>query len=207
MGKSILGQSLDEFVSKQLDIRTRIYSGTNDDFISKGNLFKENLQYSIANSAFLRMSSAVNIETLEKAIFFGKADYMGTGLAKNFILQGGTLTSDQKFRVGLDSYKVGSNEDFGLRPMPGITSIKITSKGRWGTLREASVNIKCFNRDQLSIVEALYLRPGYTVLLEWGNSLFYNNDFNLINDIKFIDFFSDNKSLNNISGESILKID
>jgi len=205
MGKSILGQSFDEFVSKQLDIRTRIYSGTDDDFISKGNQSKENLQYSLANTSFLRMSSAVNIETLEKAMFFGKADYMGVGLAKSFILQGGTLTAKQEFRPGLAAYQVGSREDFGYRPMPGIESIKISSKGRWGTLREASVNIKCFNRDQLSIVEALYLRPGYTVLLEWGNSLFYDNNFNLVNNIKFLDFFSDNKSLDSIHQEILTK--
>lgn len=205
MGKSILGQSFDEFVAKQLDIRTRIYSGTEDDFIAKGNLAKENLQYSIANSSFLRMSSAVNIETLEKAMFFGKADYMDNGLAKSFILQGGTLTSKQEARPGLSSYQVGSREDFGYRPMPGIVSMKISSKGRWGTLREASVNIKCFNRDQLSIVEALYLRPGYTVLLEWGNSLFYDNKFNLVNNIKFLDFFSDNKSLNDLHQEILTK--
>lgn len=209
--KSILGSSFDDFVSKQLDIRTKLLSSNNDVF-GKDNITRDldTINYAISKTAFIRLSSGVNIESEEMAMFLGKKEYQGDGLAKAFILQGGTLNNGA-LRGGLSgpnsAYTVGATNtlgELGLRPMPGITSINVSTKGRWGSLRETTINIKCFDRNQLSIIETLYLRPGYTILLEWGNTLFYNNDNKLINSIKFIDFF-DNKLDKNGYYQQILK--
>ena len=43
------------------------------------------------------------------------------------------------------------------------------------SLREATVKFECHNLDQLSILERLYMRPGYPCLLEWGLSPYLSN--------------------------------
>jgi hypothetical protein len=58
--------------------------------------------------------------------------------------------------------------------MPGIISAEIKSLNR-GSLEKAFIKIKAQNRQQLDILDVLYMRLGYTVLLEWGNSLYTDN--------------------------------
>jgi hypothetical protein len=55
--------------------------------------------------------------------------------------------------------------------MPGIVSMEVRSLGR-GSLEKAYIKIRANNRNQLEIIDLLYLRLGYTVLLEWGNSIY-----------------------------------
>ena len=62
-------------------------------------------------------------------------------------------------------------ESLGYRPTPGIESVNVKSKGTYGTLREAEVNVKVWTLEDLEVMQALYLRPGYTILLEWGHSI------------------------------------
>jgi len=42
-------------------------------------------------------------------------------------------------------------------------------------LAQAKVNIKCFSKEQFAIIDILYMRPGYTVLLEFGHTVYKNN--------------------------------
>jgi predicted chitinase len=64
--------------------------------------------------------------------------------------------------------------EFGLNPMPGITSVDIKSLNR-GSIKRATVNITCYTPEQFQIIDLLYLRIGYTMFLEWGNSLYLDN--------------------------------
>ena len=127
-----------------------------------------------SRSAWVRMTSGV--------------DYEGSSaLAKNYVLQGGTLfysveDSKDKFsqRQGIgNSSATYSNKSItgesttiknrtGIRPMPGITNVNIQSKGAYGSLQEATVTFTCWDIRQLEELEILYMRPGYTVLLEFG---------------------------------------
>ena len=66
-------------------------------------------------------------------------------------------------------------ESLGFRPTPGIESVEITSKGTYGVLREGTVSFKVWTLEDLEVMTKLYLRPGYTVLLEWGHSLQLQN--------------------------------
>jgi len=59
--------------------------------------------------------------------------------------------------------------------MPGITSFSIKSENR-GSLRTATIGIKCYNRHQFDIINTLYLSLGYSVLIEWGNVMYYDNN-------------------------------
>jgi hypothetical protein len=64
--------------------------------------------------------------------------------------------------------------DYGLTPPPGIKSVDIKALNR-GSLREATIEIECHSLAQFRIIEALYLRLKYSVLLEWGHSFWYDN--------------------------------
>ena len=67
--------------------------------------------------------------------------------------------------------------DAGYAPMPGIISAEIKALNR-GSLEKAFIKIKAQNRQQLDILDLLYMRLGYTVLLEWGNSLYTDDGVN-----------------------------
>jgi hypothetical protein len=67
--------------------------------------------------------------------------------------------------------------DSGYAPMPGIISAEIKALNR-GSLEKAFIKIKAQNRQQLDILDLLYMRLGYTVLLEWGNSLYTDDGIN-----------------------------
>jgi len=111
-------------------------------------------------------------------------------LAKNWILEAGTskaasldpnnntfFTSvDLRYGIGPDgAYGLGGTEELGYRPMPGLTSVHIETAGRLGSLRFANINFKVWNLNQLNVMEALYFRLGYTMLLEWGHTQYYLN--------------------------------
>ena len=116
--------------------------------------------------------------------------YMGDVLANSLVLHGGTekhnTSPDQMFkRRGISTSFTNSsqnisaynskNGDFGLVAMPGIESVDIKSKSM-GSLREASISVRINDPEQLELLETLYLRIGYSVFLEWGNSSYYKKD-------------------------------
>ena len=68
---------------------------------------------------------------------------------------------------------LGSNQR-GLQPVPGIIDISIDCLNR-GSIRKATVNIKAYNKFQFGLIELLYLRLGYMVMLEWGWDKYINN--------------------------------
>jgi hypothetical protein len=118
-------------------------------------------------------------------------------LAENYILYGGTSTYASKnqdggevgdtvgsrtqgmnLRSGLNAYNAAGNReigDYGYKPMPGITSVTIESTGKMGSLRQATINFKVWDKYQLDIMDALYFRPGFTVLIEYGHAKYYDN--------------------------------
>jgi len=132
----------------------------------------QNLQYLNSRNSWIRMTSAVNIVTeVDENGLPVKDD--GGALAKKYILQGGILKEDGNLRKNIsDVYSnvspSGQPYRLGIRPMPGITDISIASKSAYGSLREVTVNFVAWDIRQLEDLELLYMRPGYTVLVEWG---------------------------------------
>ena len=64
------------------------------------------------------------------------------------------------------AYGLGGRE-YGQQPMPGITDFSIKSLNR-GSLKRAEVTIKANNKYQFELIETLYLRLGYSMMIEWG---------------------------------------
>jgi hypothetical protein len=129
------------------------------------------IQYLNSRNSWIRMTSAVDVE--------GNND-----LARQYVLLGGTLFNNDKLRAGVgDKTKAysattpsGRTNRLGIRPMPGITSLDIKSKTAYGSLREVTINFQCWDISQLEDLELLYMRPGYTVLIEWGWLPYLKND-------------------------------
>jgi hypothetical protein len=146
----------------------------------------QELTFLNSNTSFIRLSSSVNID--------GKSD-----LAKANVLAGGLLTSNRPHAgIGRDSSFAyspinsdGSVNLLGVRPMPGITSVSIDNIGAYGSTRKATVNFQCWDVKQLEILEKLYMRPGYTVLLEFGRNLFLKDNGSIQPVIPKNDFFGD----------------
>ena len=121
-------------------------------------------------------------------------NFMGKGLAEKAVLFNGlteitdtetnkTSSTDYIFRNGISTngsiwnngaYGLGGL-DYGIQPMPGVTNIDINHLNR-GSIRKATVKLKAYNKKQFEILEILYLRLGYTMLLEWGNNIYLNKD-------------------------------
>ena len=143
---------------------------------------------------FIRLASSTNIskaraETLNVPTLFEDL------LAKEFVLYNGTvgLTGTG---IGNDPFKynpkggVGNTPDninnfaygfgglqFGYVPMPGIESVTINHAEASGALRKAKIKIKNVGiTQQLNILDALFFRLGFSCLLEFGHSNYFNND-------------------------------
>lgn len=162
---NLTGENFDANITGQIKARQKVYGSSNRS--------SDQLRYMNANSAWIKLSSAVDIEASQA---YKLASNPGSETAKNYVLFGGTaLSSGNTLRKGLNqTYTVGGFSQ-GYRPMPGITSFETKNKNR-GSLREGTINITCYNTEQFQIIDALYLRLGYGVLVEWGHSLYIDNE-------------------------------
>ena len=94
----------------------------------------------------------------------------------------------------LGAYGLGGTQELGFVPMPGLTSVTIETLGRLGSLRQATVNFRVNNLNQLNVIEALYFRLGYSMILEWGHTQYYlnNGNFETKNIYGIDDIFNNN---------------
>jgi N-acetyl-anhydromuramyl-L-alanine amidase AmpD len=83
------------------------------------------------------------------------------------------VTNKASFWNTNNAYGLGGNNQ-GLVPPPGLIDAKVTALNR-GSIRKATVNIKAHNKFQFELIELLYIRLGYTMLLEWGWDKYINS--------------------------------
>ena len=155
---------------------------TRQDIIGKENRSPQDLVYLNSKKAWVNLRSSVDI------IVPGASN--SKNLAHDHILSAGTLNPFGGLKSGVGQYAMSAyshqtynsstktleNNKLGIRPMPGITNISVQNKGAYGSLRTATVNFQCWDINQLDILEQLYMRPGYTVLLEWGWNPYIDNN-------------------------------
>lgn len=111
---------------------------------------------------WITMSSGVNIQG-DLAKIYGAGSRLAETNQLKAIQNGQTLPGYQP------------DTSLGIRPQPGILSAKVHSHNRFGSLRTAVVSYVCWSKEQLDILELLYMRPGMTVLLEWGHSVYFKD--------------------------------
>ena len=109
---------------------------------------------------FIRSTDPDN-ETVPRWQKYVLYSQQGTDLGPGLVSQFG--------RVGLDSNDTGLYRgDLRNTPIPGITSINVSNKGDLGTIRRATLAIKCYHEKDLEDLEMMYMVPGSSILLEWG---------------------------------------
>lgn len=87
---------------------------------------------------------------------------LGTDLdaRKNYVLYTGTQ----------DSFSNSYDSKY-FRPKIGITSMEMDFKGTMGSTRSITLNFQCWTKDDLEVLEKLYMIPGMSIIVEWGWSL------------------------------------
>jgi hypothetical protein len=196
---NIVGEGFNPIIVKQIDQRQKVYGSVNRT--------NEQLSYLNARTGWVRLVSSVDLIDSNIRGGFGVG---GSNLAKENVLFSGTTTQkptinedgkiisnnysrggiwDGKSTIGEDevnqpynyyAYGMGGT-DYGLRPMPGIKSATIKTETR-GSIKTAEVKIQANNRQQFDVIDLLYMRLGFSILLEWGNSSYFDNDNNYITD-------------------------
>jgi hypothetical protein len=84
-------------------------------------------------------------------------------------------SSNKIFPVYGSAYGWGGLEDRGYAPMPGLTGATVQYYNN-GALAKATIKMKCFTRNQMALMDALYMRVGFNLLLEFGWSQYLDND-------------------------------
>ena len=197
---SIFKQTFPKFVTEQLTKREEILSsgidpltGKHTDDITRSNNF---YTYTLNKQCIIRLSSGVNL-----ADDFEINGATGKQLAQRNVLQGGVQWNDiDKKSGGIGKPIEGGGYDgaygstammsdakdgYGIVPMPGVVDAQIRTKSAYGSLREGKVKFVCHNKRQLEMLEILYMRPGYHLLLEWQWSPYIENDGTANYDLNF----------------------
>jgi len=175
---NIVGEGFNKKITEQIKQRQKIYGSISRD--------TNQLSYLNSRTGWCRLVSSVDVTVDGTTI--RNLGIKGTNLASQYVLFSG-IQAGGYTRAGVAqsnnlhspyAYGLGGTE-FGLKPMPGIISAKITTETR-GSIKKATLQIQANNRQQFDIIDILYMRLGYSVLLEWGNSSYYNNDGTYIKD-------------------------
>ena len=182
---NIIGEGFPDEINKQVIQRQKIYGSG---YTTGTSRTPEEILYLNANTSWCKLVSSVNIDNITLIQNQSIRDIEngiigGNKLAKQFVLFNGVTNVDTAQRSGIDyekslsgnnhAYGIGGT-DFGIRPMMGIKSAEIKHANR-GSIRQASVQIKAFNKVQFDIIDILYLRLGFDILLEWGHTMWYDN--------------------------------
>jgi hypothetical protein len=181
---NIIGTAIPTWLLKQLEARSDKNTLSNRD--------TQNILYLANKSAWIRLVSSINIAPQDISYF----QKLGTNinnvddLAKNYVLFGGTSKYKENNNRNAPSYDIRSGikndsaynlldnteiNDYGYRPMPGITGVSIETQGALGSIRGATINFKVWDKDQLDIMDALYFKLGFSMFLEWGHTYFYHS--------------------------------
>ena len=182
---NIVGDNPRRQIVDQINIRQGV--------LGLDNKSSEVLAWQANQTPFIRVTSCVSISKEKSVELTGMENYAGMALAREFVLLGGIWsqnkdTPDQNNLGALKSGVTNLNPNpiinkfaygfggtsFGLQPPPGIISLDVDSLSR-GSLKKSTLKLRVNSHEQLKIVEALYLRLGYTILIEYGHSVYINN--------------------------------
>jgi hypothetical protein len=196
---AIIGQEVEAYVAAQIEARQNLHGSG----VGHTGTFRTDKQINLLNSntSWIKLASGTSIisgsEGIKRLTEINLSpELTGTKLAKQNILFSGTSKLvDGKLEQALgflpreanSSYTYGS---FGFSPMAGIESADIKTLTR-GSIKKATVKLTANNKQQFDIIDLLYMRLGYTVLLEWGNSIYTTNgtDKNILRNTLIEDMF------------------
>ena len=176
---AFLGNPFDSYVKNQIKRR--------QEALGKFNSIPDNtLNWYTTKTPWLRLASSVDVDDSVIKKLDINTDLKESGLAKNFILFGGVSNESGSLQSGINfsnnalngEYGWGGIGERGFVPMPGLTSIDMGYYNN-GALSRAVIKIRAFSREQFALIEHLYMRPGYSLLLEFGHTVYIDNKGNL----------------------------
>jgi hypothetical protein len=219
---AVIGEEIKDYVKNQINARQTLHgSGVGHTGTSRTG---KQINLLNSNTSWIKLASGVSVSEAKLIDIGLDPSLSDTTLAENFVLFSGisriktniveginetTQETTEKFftqleqregflpRDGNSSYTYGS---FGFSPMPGIHSADIKTLTR-GSLKKATVKLTANNKQQFDIIDILYMRLGYTVLLEWGNSIYTTTGFdkeilrNTLIEEKFFQSYGSNSYL------------
>jgi hypothetical protein len=161
----LVGEAFKPYVKSQVNRRETI--------LSNHTRTQDELQYITNKTSFIRLTSGVNVndssELAKNNKLFGAFNFQTEGAGR--------------FKTGYDGYHFSNT--YGYVPPPGITSVEVRALEK-GSLREAVINVICHNLEQFKTIEKLYLRLKYSVLLEWGHTMYYDNDGSFVTNPEYL---------------------
>jgi len=175
---NIIGEPFQPWVKTQIEKRQQALGKTNID--------SNTLKWVTTKAPWLRLASSVDVDNTIIAKLGIDTNLNGANLAKNFILFGGASNESGNLQSGINfsnsalngEYGWGGIGERGFVPMPGITSANVSYYNN-GALAKATIKIKAYSREQFALIDYLYMRPGYSILLEFGHTVYLDNDGNL----------------------------
>ena len=188
---SIVGEPYKRYVKDQIKVRQKVHASG----LGGTDRTPEEITYLNSKNAWIKCASSVSIEDSQRLTDIGlNQNLKGTELAKKFVLFNGvqdynnpnnqrggySTTVDNPNTQNVDEsllpnslYGVGGL-DFGQQPMPGILDFSLTHNDI-GSIRFGQLKIRANNKIQFEILELLYVRLGYTIFVEWGNNMYFEN--------------------------------
>lgn len=189
---NIVGENFPKKIVDQINLRQQKKGSKNRNIDGDPSL----LVWQNSNTGWVKIISSVDINKEQRLKAsneeMAKNILPNNELAKQYVLFGGVYfqgLGKDGLRSGIgrnsttqpdSAYGLGGLE-LGIRPMPGITSFSIKTENR-GSLKTATIGIKCYNRHQFDIINTLYLSLGYSILIEWGNTMYYTDEKTFITD-------------------------
>jgi hypothetical protein len=205
MAENVIGLNIEEGVHKQIKKR--------QEKLGQTDITPDIIQYTNANSSWMRLASSVDLnkenevatkgsDLAKSLVLFGPntkiTDTYSDPTA--FDVTTGENTSDKiytpyqptqaltsfngEWHRDPESYGLGDISKYGFSGPPGMESIEIQALNR-GAIRKANLSIVAQNPAQFKLIEALYLRLGFSMLVEWGHTMYYDNDGNFITSPPF----------------------
>lgn len=170
----IPGRFLNPGVAQQVNARQEILG--NRERLMQDGANPETFSFFIKKVPFIKLTSAIDISTEQDE----DGNYINhTNIeASKFILDNGVKSAKEG---DIPGYEL--TNDLGYRPQPGITGMQLNTHNRFGSLRTATVSFEVHSVDQLDQYEQLFMRPGYSALLEWGNSYYLDNKTKKVQEV------------------------
>lgn len=195
---NVLGEPFKDYVLDEIQNRQNTQGSG---FLEGSTRTATQIQHLSNRNAWVKLASSVSIDPVNgvqklKDIGINSAEdnLLGDKLAKKSILFNGLstinlpnnstpigsysfrsgVTTDNSLFASQNAYGIGGT-NYGIQPMPGITSVSIECVNR-GSIKKANVEIIANNKFQFEIIELLYLRLGYTILLEFGWDSYLKDD-------------------------------
>lgn len=179
----IIGANIEKGLSEQIRVRQEKLGMPIPD--------TDSIVYNNSKTSWLRVASSVDITDPTALGISDLVTSKNNALAKNLVLagpainstgnipntifpDGSGLSAEAKSLLGVG----GDTSKWGLTPPPGVESVSIQALNR-GAINKGQIKIKAHNPDQFRLLEVLYLRLGFTILVEWGHSIYYDNEGNL----------------------------